>query len=119
MAPTWWRVLEAAREVGSKGKEDALEPIPFTAADLATAAGFKATKKSRATDIAAGWISKLVRWGYVRALPVEDGKKAAGRPRRNYELTEWGLTKKAPRRLWWQAAKEQKRHETRQEVVER
>jgi hypothetical protein len=104
MDTTWFDVLKVARKVGSEAKKDTVEVFPFTAAQLAKAAGFKATERSKATDIAAGWISKLVRWGYVRRVePSRDASPTTGgRPQRFYELTNWGLIKKAPKRKYWE-----------------
>ena len=115
MGMTWFDVLKAARKVGSREETEAgkhfLAAIPFTAAQLAAQARFKATERSRSTDIAAGWISKLVRWGYLRRVPppndTPQGEKG-GRPEGWYELTRWGLIKHAPQRKFWEAFKPQK-----------
>jgi hypothetical protein len=104
MSMDWFDVLKAARNVGSKGKGDSLKVFPFTAAQLADEAGFKATARSKATDIAAGWISKLVRWGYVRRVESPEGpaRGVSGRPQGFYALTKWGVNKKAPKRKYWE-----------------
>lgn len=89
----WYDVLLAARAIGSEAeKKDGKTyraAVPFTAAQLAEEAGFKATERSGARDIAAGWISKLVRWGYVKRVGKDES--AGGRPVVRYELTTWGL----------------------------
>jgi len=76
--------------------------VAFTAADLAHAAKFEATERSKPEDIAAGWISKLVRWGYLRraASPERDNERRAGRPVQWYELTAWGKMKEKPKASW-------------------
>jgi len=103
MSMNWFDVLKAARNVGSEVKKGSARVIPFTAAQLADEAGFKATEHSRSTDIAAGWISKLVRWGYVRRVQSQTAQQSeGGRPQMLYELTKWGLSKKSPKRKYWQ-----------------
>ena len=108
----WYGILKAARGVGSREERRSgkrfIVAIPFTAAQFAADAEFKATKKSSSADIAAGWISKLVRWGYVKRVdPPSDHEiqrnPKGGRPVQFYELTTWGLTKKAPKRKYWEA----------------
>lgn len=102
----WYEVLSAARKVGSQaGVRDGkkvIEAVPFTAAQLARAAHIKGTSKSTPERIAAAWIGKFNRWGYV--LPEGQGESTGGRPPRTYVLTRWGLRfrlkkgQQAPRR---------------------
>jgi len=98
----WFDVLKAARRVGSRREKNVVEAVPFTAAQLAHEAGFADTARSRATDIAAGWISKLVRWGYAKRSGrlKSDSAASGGRPVAVYELTKWGLMKAAPKKRW-------------------
>ena len=98
----WFDVLKAARRVGSRSEKKVIKPVPFTAAQLAHEAGFAHTARSRATDIAAGWISKLVRWGYAKRSGrlKSDSTASGGRPVAVYELTKWGLMKAAPKKPW-------------------
>jgi len=82
--PPWFRVLEAARSLSPR------EDRTFTAAQLAAEAGIEQTSKSRPSQIAAAWLSKLVRWGYVNFA----GKIDAGgiRPTNSYVVTPAGRT---------------------------
>lgn len=89
MGMDWYDILKAARRVGSRETKEGLEALPFTAAQLAEAAGFKSTAKSRSNDIAAGWISNFVRWGYILRGKRRDSR--GGRPVMEYSLTTWGL----------------------------
>ena len=97
----WYDVLLAARAIGleevdSKGKK--VRVIPFTAPQLAVEADIKPGKRSRAVDIAAGWISKFVRWGYL----LRDGARrpaAGGRSTQFYRLTDWGVLFERRRKL--------------------
>jgi hypothetical protein len=82
--PPWFRVLEAARSLSPR------EDRTFTAAQLAAEAGIEETPKSRPSQIAAAWLSKLVRWGYVNFA----GKIDAGgiRQANAYAVTKLGRT---------------------------
>ena len=70
------------------------EERPITSQALVEVMRISDTDRSSALDIAAGWISTLRRYGFLRALR---GSKVAG-PRRRlqvYELTNWGHRYKA------------------------
>ena len=78
----WEECLEAVREIASSGRE-------ITSASLLEIMNYQPTERSRAMDIAAGWIGNLRRWGYLKLVI---GKKVQG-PRRQlqvYALTRWG-----------------------------
>jgi len=70
---------------------------PITSQALAEAVGIQPTDRSAALDIAAGWISTLRRYGFLRVLRAE---KVKGPQRRLqvYELTDWGMRYKAGKR---------------------
>lgn len=93
----WFEILEVARTLSKKG--------PFGAADLGRAAGLQDTmpseivkgpnagkmgKGSTAQQIAAGWLSKFQKWGYV----IVTGKVDTGAPRPAfvYQVTPAGMT---------------------------
>lgn len=87
--PPWFRVLEAARKLSPR------ESQTFTASQLADEAGIEDTINpedgeviSRASQISAAWLSKLVRWGYVNSV----GKVDAGgiRKANSYAVTKLG-----------------------------
>lgn len=80
----WFRVLEAARTLCRR------EGDQFTAAQLAAEAQILDTQKSRGSQIASAWLSKLVRWGYVDLV----GKIDAGGIRQTnaYVVTKLGQT---------------------------
>lgn len=97
--PQWFDVLLAARTLSREGKST------FTSADLARAAGLEDTapsaiakgpnmgqmgKGSTAQQIAAGWLSKFQKWGYVTVA----GKMQTGAPRPAfvYQITPAGLS---------------------------
>jgi|GEM_PF-4015726 hypothetical protein len=83
-APPWFRVLEAARKLSPRDSHH------FTAVDLAREAGLEDTAKSRGSQIAAAWLSKLVKWGYVNFVEKID---AGGiRPTNSYVVTPAGRT---------------------------
>ena len=70
------------------------EDLPITSQALVEAMKISDTDRSSALDIAAGWISTLRRYGFLRAVR---GQKVSG-PRRQlqvYELTNWGHRYKA------------------------
>lgn len=74
--------LKAVREIAKTG-------APITSEALANHMKLGETERSSALDLAAGWISNLRRWGFVRILR---GVKVQG-PQRHlqvYALTEWG-----------------------------
>jgi hypothetical protein len=95
----WFEILKAARALSKNGASS------FTSADLARAAELEDTvpsaiargprmgemgKGSTAQQIAAGWLSKFQKWGYV----VVSGKIQTGAPRPAfvYSMTKDGLT---------------------------
>lgn len=88
MKGQWFQILEIARGLCSDRKT-------FTAADLAEKAGFQNTVNPK-TDrtistkekIAYGWISKFLRWGYVRRVASSDG--TSGRRVTTYAMTTSG-----------------------------
>jgi hypothetical protein len=82
MKATTNKCLKAIRDLDEKGE-------PVTSMALRDALNIPDTDRSTALDIAAGWISTLRRYGFLRAVR---GKKVMG-PRRSvqvYELTDWG-----------------------------
>jgi hypothetical protein len=94
----WFEILKSARDLSRNGAST------FTAADLARAAGLEDTmpsaiergpnmgqmgKGSTAQQIAAGWLSKFKKWGYVTvADKIQTG---APRPAFVYAMTKDGL----------------------------
>lgn len=80
--PPWFRVLEAARKLSPRDSHH------FTAVDLAREAGLEDTEKSRGSQIAAAWLSKFVKWGYVNF--VEKINAGGIRPTNSYVVTPDG-----------------------------
>lgn len=95
---TWFDILNAARTVSKGGSET------FTAANLATAAGLKDTfpseikkgpragemgKGSTAQQLAAAWLTKFRKWGYVQVS--EKMETGAPRPTFSWKMTPTGL----------------------------
>lgn len=81
--PTWFRILESVRKISLDGARS------FTAAELAAEVGFERAGTATEQQLASGWLSKFVRWGYV----VHDGtEKPEGAPRwiRKYQITKFG-----------------------------
>lgn len=93
----WFEILQVARTLSQKG--------PFGSSDLALAAGLEDTmpseivkgpnagkmgKGSTAQQIAAGWLSKFTKWGYV----LVTGKIQTGGPRPAFvfQVTPAGMT---------------------------
>lgn len=79
--------VKVIREISFRGD-------PITSEALVEALDIQDTERSGAMDIAAGWISTLRRYGFLRAVK---GVKVPG-PRRSlqtYELTDWGKRFKA------------------------
>jgi hypothetical protein len=82
MKATTDRCLKVARDLEARGE-------PLTSQALAEAIQIKETERSSALDIAAGWISTLRRYGFLKA---SRGEKVRG-PSRHlqvYHLTDWG-----------------------------
>lgn len=95
----WFEILETLRVMSQNGKSR------FTSSDLVEAVGFKNTPKrtftsgprkgetsqgSTAVQIASGWLSKFLKWGYVE---VVDTKPSGGpKPSNIYAVTRKGLT---------------------------
>lgn len=75
--------LKAIRALAEKGE-------PITSQALCAAIGIKETERSSALDIAAGWLSTLRRYGFLKVLK---GQKVKGPWRRLqvYALTDWGM----------------------------
>lgn len=87
MKATTSRCLKALRELEQSGE-------PLTSQALAEAVGIQPTERSSALDIAAGWISTLRRYGFLKA---SRGEKVQGpvRALQVYKLTDWGHRYKA------------------------
>lgn len=73
----WFEILEAARGLEA----------PFTASDLASAAGLVQTKKSSSVQIAGAWLSKFEKWSYV-----ERGDMV--KPEKSKPIATWLVTQK-------------------------
>lgn len=73
MDHVWFEVLKAARELSPDG-------ATFTAAGLASMAHIQETSKSTPEKIAAGWISKFLKWGYV---------KRTSKAEQDHRLVQW------------------------------
>jgi hypothetical protein len=87
MKATTNRCLKVIRDLAKRGE-------PITSQALRDALGILDTDRSTALDIAAGWISTLRRYGFLK---VARGEKVQG-PRRQiqvYRLTDWGMRYKA------------------------
>lgn len=87
MKATTNRCLKAIRDLEKRG-------AAITSLALRDAVGIPDTDRSTALDVAAGWISTLRRYGFLR---VVKGARAPG-PTRSvqvYELTDWGRRYKA------------------------
>lgn len=82
MKATTTRCLNAARGLEKKG-------APITSQSIMETVGIRETERSSAMDIAAGWISTLRRYGFLKA---KKGEKVPGPARQLqvYELTDWG-----------------------------
>lgn len=83
----WWGVLLAVRRASHDGERK------FTAIDLASEARFEDTEASSKEKLAAGWLSKMARWGYVKR---SGSAKGESRWIRTFELTEYGKNRKEP-----------------------
>jgi len=79
----WYDILKAVRRVSAKTGG------AITGAALIGEARIRPTERSRADQIASGWLSKLSRWGYVRRTGTHR-KEGRGRPAVVYVLTRWG-----------------------------
>lgn len=78
----WLKYLTAVRAIDSRGD-------PITSLALLEELDIQPTELSLAMEIAAGWISNLRRWGYIKR---KTGVKVKG-PQRSlqvYTLTDWG-----------------------------
>ncbi len=81
--PTWFRILESVRKISLDGQRS------FTAAELAQEAALERVGSATEQQLASGWLSKFVRWGYV----VHDGTakpEGANRWIRKYQITKFG-----------------------------
>ena len=87
MKATTNRCLKAIRDLEKKGQ-------PITSMALRDAIGIPDTNRSTALDVAAGWISTLRRYGFLK---VSRGERAPGPVRsvQVYYLTDWGRRYKA------------------------
>lgn len=101
----WFRVLEAARRVGSRVGRGGPEALPFTASDLAMEAEIGAGAKGSPASIASAWIGKFVRWGYAKVHRAEK-RFTAGHPVMYYVLTRWGMEFQPRKRIQKVAGKE-------------
>jgi hypothetical protein len=81
MPESWYGILEALRSDFPAGN-------PFTASDLAAVAKLRRTERSTADKMAYGWISKFLRWGYVRKAASTTGQ--SGRRVQGYAVTPNG-----------------------------
>lgn len=81
MSESWFGILEAIRAKFENGK-------PFTASDVAKVAGIEATDLSSADKIAYAWISKFLKWGYLRGDATTVG--TSGRRVKTYAVTTNG-----------------------------
>jgi hypothetical protein len=70
---------------------------PITSLALVEAMDIQKTERSTALDIAAGWISTLRRYGFLKALA---GERVQGphRQLKVYEITKWGKNYKKAKR---------------------
>jgi len=82
MKATTNRCMKVIRDLADAGE-------PITSLALRDLLKIKPTEKSTALDIAAGWISTLRRYGFLK---VVKGEKVQGpqRPVQVYMITEWG-----------------------------
>ncbi len=82
MKATTDRCLKVARDLDARGE-------PLTSQALVEAIRIQPTERSSALDIAAGWISTLRRYGFLKAV---NGQKVPGPSRalQVYRLTDWG-----------------------------
>lgn len=90
MKATTNRVLRAARGLANRQE-------PITSQAIVDALQIQKTERSTALDIAAGWISTLRRYGFLKA---SRGEKVQG-PHRQlqvYKITDWGLRYKTKRK---------------------
>ena len=90
MKATTNKVLKAVRDLAKRNE-------PITSLAIVQLLDLKATERSTALDIAAGWISTLRRYGFLR---ICHGVKALG-PQRQlqvYKITDWGLRYKTKRK---------------------
>lgn len=93
MKATTTRCLKAIRDLAKRGE-------PITSHALRDALGIQDTERSTALDVAAGWISTLRRYGFLK---VAKGEKVKGPSRQVqvYKITDWGM--------WYKAEKQAKR----------
>lgn len=82
MASDWFSVLEVVK-ILSRDKAS------FSAPQLAEAAKIQGTEKSTPEKIASGWLSKFLKWGYVKRAEVM--KREGFRDAQGYTATESGL----------------------------
>jgi hypothetical protein len=70
------------------------QEIPITSQAILEVVKIRDTERSTALDIAAGWISTLRRYGFLR---ISKGEKVQGPSRQVqvYRLTDWGRRYKA------------------------
>lgn len=87
MKATTDRCLKAMRKMAKAGE-------PITSQALVDAVGIDDTPRSSALDVAAGWISTLRRYGFLK---ISKGQKVKGAQRQLqvYELTDWGIRYKS------------------------
>lgn len=79
---SWYSILDSARKFSPDERK------PFTAPDLARVAGLQDTESSTASQIATAWLSKFVKWGYVRIIGKVTGE--SGRQTNAYVISENG-----------------------------
>ena len=83
LAPEWFSVLRAARILSLQKGLGGL----FTAQVLSAELGIE--KRT-----ASGWLSKFVTWRYAKRVGYD--KSGRGRPRTQYMLTDYGMSREAP-----------------------
>lgn len=90
MKATTDRCLKAMRKMAQAGD-------PITSQALVDAIGIDDTERSSAMDIAAGWISTLRRYGFLKAAKGQK-VKGAQRQLQVYVLTDWGIRYKSKKK---------------------
>jgi len=78
---TWFDVLDAVRQEAQKGE--------FTSRGVGSRAGI-------ATSVASAWLSKFVKWEYVRIAGTAMGSR---RWERTYTITQYGADRPKPKAL--------------------
>lgn len=82
MSNQWFEILQAAKSLSKAEKA-------FTASELASAAAIDNAPLSTREKVAYGWISKFLRWGYLRRASKIPGSQ--GRLVTTYKVTDSGM----------------------------